>query len=131
MIERTEIDARLMRNALADPDYWPPASSAEEELTFAMLVRSGSFSVTGQSPGEIRTDLIRQEKRRRLLLPMPYQTQNQILSKWGRYGVHPSLFDIGPRCPSRSADSAVSSPQVAPEIRDVQSLACNTDLPSA
>src|ERR1035441_4288766 len=132
-LKRAEVDARLLaiRDALADPNYWPPASSAEEELTFAMLVRSGSFSITGQTPGEIRTDLIRQEKRRRLLRPMHRQTQPQILSKMDRYGENLLAFDIGPQCPSRSADSAVSFHQASLENCDVQSPVCNTYLPSA
>ena len=40
---------------LADPNHWPPASSAEEELTFAMLVGvHANDTITGQSPGEIK-----------------------------------------------------------------------------
>jgi len=127
-----ESDTRLLalRNGLADPDYWPPASSAEEELTFAMFVKIGSFSITGQSPGEIRTDLIREEKRRRLLWPMPRLIQSQILSEWDRYGVNLSAFDTTLQGLLLALDSAVLPSQASPENRNAQSPVCSTDPPS-
>ncbi len=123
LVQRLEEIKPLM----ADPNYWPAAASAEEELSFAMAVRSGGYSITGRSPGQIRNDLIREEKSRRLLWPMHPSSLNQIRSTWDRCAENRSTFDTVLQGLLLALDSSVSPAQASPEIHDVQSPVCTSD----
>lgn len=113
---------------MKDEDYWPPAASAEEELTFAMIVRVGSSSITGRSLAEIRSDLIQEEKHRRLVWPMHPATRNRTRSN--HCGEHQSLSEVTPPSHLSCADSGASIHQALLENPDAQSPVCTNGLPN-